>query len=67
MVEGHGSSQVGDDTLTWGPKDIISLPHGNWISHRAEGGPARLFIVTDREVLRRLDLLTEEYGNRVAS
>jgi gentisate 1,2-dioxygenase len=67
VVEGHGSSQVGDDTLSWGPKDIISLPHGNWISHRAEGGSARLFIVTDREVLRRLDLLTEEYGNRVAS
>jgi gentisate 1,2-dioxygenase len=67
VVEGRGSSQVGDDTLTWGPKDSISLPHGNWISHRAEGGPARLFVVTDREVLRRLDLLTEEHGNRVAS
>jgi gentisate 1,2-dioxygenase len=66
VVEGRGSSRVGDDTLTWEPKDIISLPHGNWISHRAEGGTARLFMVTDREVLRRLDLLTEEYGNRAA-
>jgi len=67
VVEGRGASQVGDDTLSWGPKDIISLPHGNWISHRAEGGTALLFTVTDREVLRRLDLLTEEYGNRVAA
>jgi gentisate 1,2-dioxygenase len=62
VVEGRGTSRVGDETLTWGPKDIFSMPHGNWITHRAEG-TARLFVVTDRDVLRRLDLLKEEYGN----
>ena len=39
------------------------MPHGNWVSHRAEGEAATLFVVTDREVLRRLDLLVEEFGN----
>jgi gentisate 1,2-dioxygenase len=63
VVEGRGSSNIGDATLRWGPKDVFSMPHGNWITHRADGGPARLFVVTDRDVLRRLDLLTEEFGN----
>lgn len=63
VVEGHGVSRIGDQTLSWGPKDVFSVPHGNWITHRADGAPARLFVVTDRDVLRRLDLLKEEFGN----
>jgi gentisate 1,2-dioxygenase len=66
VVEGTGSSRVGNETFAWQPKDIFSMPHGNWVSHRCEGGSATLFVVTDREVLRRLDLLTEEYGNQRA-
>jgi hypothetical protein len=49
--------------FAWGPNDVVSMPHGNWITHRADGGAARLFVVTDRDVLRRLDLLQEEFGN----
>jgi len=63
VVEGAGSSHVGNETFAWQPKDIFSMPHGNWVSHRCEGDSAILFVVTDREVLRRLDLLIEEYGN----
>ena len=63
VVEGQGCSRIGDQTLSWGPKDVFSMPHGNWIAHHADGGPARLFVVTDRDVLRRLDLLKEEFGN----
>ena len=63
VAEGNGASRVGDETLVWGPRDIFTLPHGNWITHRAESGKARLFVVTDRDVLRRLDLLKEEHGN----
>ncbi len=63
VVEGEGTSRVGDADVVWGPKDTFSIPHGNWISHRAHGGKARLMVVTDREVLRRLDLLTEEYSD----
>jgi gentisate 1,2-dioxygenase len=60
VVEGAGTSRIGDDEIAWGPKDIFILPHGNWISHRARGGAARLFMVSDREVFRRLGLLREE-------
>jgi gentisate 1,2-dioxygenase len=62
VVEGRGASRVGEDTLAWGPKDIFSLPHGNWITHRADER-ATIFVVTDRDALRRLDLLKEQYGN----
>ena len=59
VVEGHGRSTVGDIGFDWAPRDVFSMPHGNWIRHRADAR-ARLFVVSDREVLRRLDLLTEE-------
>ena len=65
VVEGSGSSRVGNESFAWQPKDIFSMPHGNWVSHRCDSGSATLFVVTDREVLRRLDLLSEEYGNAV--
>ena len=60
IVEGTGTSEIGKETFTWAPRDVFSLPHGNWIRHRTGGAPARLFVVSDREALRRLDLLTEE-------
>lgn len=60
-VEGEGVSQVGDETLHWRKNDIFSLPRGHWISHRAKSGDAKLFQLTDREVLRRLDYLREEF------
>lgn len=63
VVEGSGTSKVGADTVIWSQRDIFSLPAGSWISHQAGGGRARLFIVSDREVLRRLDLLKEEYAS----
>lgn len=62
VVSGSGSTHVGDDAVEWGPKDIFTLPANGWIQHRVAGETARLFVTTDREVMRRLDLLTEEYG-----
>lgn len=61
VVEGNGSSRIGDDTISWAQRDIFTLPERTWVTHRAEGAAARLFVVSDREALRRLDLLTEEY------
>ena len=61
VVEGEGVSHVGDETLRWGKNDIFSLPRGHWISHRAESGDAKLFQLTDREVLARLNYLREEF------
>lgn len=61
VMEGTGTSRIGEDSISWEPRDVFSLPDGNWTSHRAGGGVARLFVCTDREILRRLDLLSEEY------
>jgi gentisate 1,2-dioxygenase len=66
VVEGAGASRVGQQIFEWQPKDIFSMPHSNWVTHRAASDGATLFIVSDREVLRRLDLLIEEYGNERA-
>jgi gentisate 1,2-dioxygenase len=65
VVEGSGTSAVGDATLSWHPRDVFTLPQGNWIEHRSNAG-ARFFITSDREILSRLGLLREEYGNRAA-
>ena len=62
VCEGSGTTRVGEDTVSWNPHDVFSLPHGNWITHRADE-TATLFVVSDRDALRRLDLLKEQYGN----
>lgn len=60
VLSGEGTSQVGDESIAWGPRDVFSLPRGNWITHTASS-KTQMFICTDRDVLRRLDLLTEEW------
>jgi gentisate 1,2-dioxygenase len=60
VVEGEGESQVGSQLIRWKQNDIFTIPHWNWVSHRAARGGARLFMMTDREVLHRLGYLVEE-------
>jgi gentisate 1,2-dioxygenase len=60
VAEGAGASRIGDAKLAWTRNDLFTLPHGNWISHEAAAGGAILFVGTDREILRRLDLLADE-------
>jgi gentisate 1,2-dioxygenase len=60
VVEGSGSTTCGDTTIAWGEKDVFALPNREWVTHRATGR-ARIFVTTDREILRRLDLLEERY------
>jgi gentisate 1,2-dioxygenase len=62
VCEGHGTSRVGDELVSWDAHDVFSLPHGNWITHKANE-TATLFVVTDRDALRRLGLLKEQCGN----
>jgi gentisate 1,2-dioxygenase len=62
VCEGSGETRAGGETLRWEAKDIFSLPHDNWIAHRADVDSI-LFVVTDRDALRRLGLLKEEFGN----
>jgi gentisate 1,2-dioxygenase len=60
VMEGEGSSEIGESKVSWGPKDVFSVPHGQWSSHKASTKTARIFQITDREVLRRLDILRDE-------
>lgn len=60
VVEGRGRTTSDGVTIDWAPRDVFSLPSGQWMSHRADER-TRLFITTDREILRRLDLLEETY------
>lgn len=60
VVEGDGQSRIGDDVVNWRTKDIFSLPHGQWITHKAASAGAKLFQITDRELFRRLDFLRDE-------
>jgi gentisate 1,2-dioxygenase len=64
VCEGHGTSRVGEETVSWDTHDVFSLPHGNWITHKANE-TATLFVVTDRDALRRLGLLKEQCGNEI--
>ena len=63
VVDGEGTSTIGDAKIAWSRHDVFTCPHWNWISHQAASDGARLFMVTDHEILRRLDLLREEVKN----
>jgi gentisate 1,2-dioxygenase len=56
VVGGEGRSTVGDRTFEWSRHDVFTVPHWTWASHTATGGPADLFLVTDRAVYEALDL-----------
>ena len=60
VVEGQGQSTVGDSSFSWKERDIFTIPQHNLATHTATGGNARLFVVSDADVLRRLNVLTEE-------
>jgi gentisate 1,2-dioxygenase len=60
VVEGAGTTTSGDTTIAWGVKDVFALPNRQWVIHRATER-TRIFVTTDREILRRLDLLEESY------
>ena len=62
-LEGNGRTTFGEQMLEWGGNDIFILPQNAWITHEARGGLARLFVMSDREVFRRLGLLRESFGN----
>jgi gentisate 1,2-dioxygenase len=60
VVSGEGRSKVGEKTFAWSRHDVFTIPHWSWASHEASG--AELFIVTDRAIYERLELLREELG-----
>jgi gentisate 1,2-dioxygenase len=60
VIDGEGESRIGDKTHKWSKRDIFTVPHWTWASHRAATEPTRLIVITDREVLKRLGYLREE-------
>ncbi len=60
VVEGEGRSTIGSRTIEWAEHDVFTVPHWNWTSHVAVSGTARLFLYTDREVLKLFNFLREE-------
>ena len=61
VVSGEGESKVGERNFQWSRHDVFTIPHWTWASHTARG-TAELFIVTDRAIYERLDLLREEFA-----
>ena len=59
-AEGTGHSTIGDTEIAWTKNDVFTIPHWVWVSHQAVSDDATLFLVTDDEVLRRLDLWRED-------
>jgi gentisate 1,2-dioxygenase len=60
VVSGEGRSTVGDHSFDWSENDVFSVPHWTFAQHTALSGDADLFIVTDKTVYEKLDLIREE-------
>ena len=60
VVSGDGRSTIGDKRFEWSRHDVFTIPHWTWAAHEPRGASAELFIVTDRAIYERLDLLREE-------
>ncbi|HEY7521704.1 MAG TPA: cupin domain-containing protein, partial [Methylomirabilota bacterium] len=62
VIEGHGTSAIGDATLTWEAGDTFVAPPWHWTAHdnASTGDPACLFSFNDEPALRALGLYAEE-------
>ena len=61
VIEGHGTSLVGDTSITWQPRDIFVVPSWNPVAHETSGD-AVLFSFSDRPVQKALGLWRESEG-----
>lgn len=59
VASGEGRSTIGESRIEWSRHDVFTVPHWTWASHESRGS-ADLFIVTDRAIFERLELLREE-------
>ena len=60
VISGEGRSTIGETRFEWSRHDVFTIPHWTFASHEARRGAAELFIVTDRAIYERLELLREE-------
>ena len=58
-VEGKGKTVIGDETFTWGPRDIFVVP--SWANHvHHASSDAVLFSYSDRGVQEKLGFFREQ-------
>ena len=67
VVEGEGESRIGSKSVKWKAKDIFTLPQHNSVSHIALSQHADILVVSDRDTLRRLGILKEEFSESSAN
>ncbi|MES2399437.1 MAG: gentisate 1,2-dioxygenase [Pseudomonadota bacterium] len=60
VVEGHGSSRIGDTTIEWGPRDVFVVPSWMPVSHQC-AERAVLFSMSDRPVQQALGIWREAF------
>lgn len=60
VVRGEGVSSVGDRRIAWKKNDVFTLPHWNWISHKALQPGTQLFLMTDQCLLDAAGYLFSE-------
>lgn len=60
VMAGDGTSDIGGTTIEWSAKDVFTLPHWTWFEHTALSEQALMIIISDREIMKRLDLFREE-------
>jgi len=58
VVEGSGSSTVGDETLAWAPRDVFVVPSWVPVAHQAESESV-LFSFSDRAAQKALGIWRE--------
>ena len=60
VAQGQGTSTIGDKTLAWKRNDVFTLPHWQWATHTATSRSAKLFLMSDRELLAGTGYLRED-------
>jgi gentisate 1,2-dioxygenase len=58
VVEGRGASRIGEESLSWSPKDVFVVPSWMPVSHQAHED-AVLFSASDRPVQKALGMWRE--------
>lgn len=61
VARGSGTSQIGDQTISWSKNDVFTIPHWHWVTHRANDPDTQLFLMTDIGLLDAMGYLVTEY------
>ena len=64
VAQGQGTSTIGDKTIAWKRNDVFTLPHWQWATHTASSSHAKLFLMSDRELLASTGYLREEEASQ---